>query len=154
MSKSLITLPQINSPLISTLAPGETQMDKTSIICKLHAVADYCLHGSGGWPSRGEALPTVSRIIEDLGLFEDVPGSSGTTRATPLGKEMSVELMMVFFGCWELYEVPGILEQHGYIDSLERHDLYELPDPEFEQSLHFVVYRAYRDFCSRSKWLN
>jgi hypothetical protein len=129
-------------------------MNRTVALGKLHAIADYCLLGSGGWPSRGEALPTVFKIIQNLGLFEDLPGSSGTTRATAMGKAMSVELMMVFFGCWDLSEVPGILEQYGYIESSETDDLLELPDPEFEQRLHSVVYRAYLDFCGRSKWLN
>jgi hypothetical protein len=87
-------------------------------------------------------------------LDEDVQGSPGTTRFTPLGVELKVPLMMMFAGCWDLYEIPGILEDYGYIDWSEVDEIWDLPECEIERKLLSLVRRAYLDFCGRFKLLH
>jgi hypothetical protein len=137
-----------------TPALEETQMNKTAAICKLHEIADHRLLGSGGWPACGEFVSAFFKIISDMGLEEELHDGFGTARSTSLGDEVSINLMTMFAGCWDLFEVPDILERHGYIDSFEADELCELPDHEFEQRLHSLVYRAYLKFSGKSKWIN
>jgi len=42
-----------------------------------------------------------------------------TEQATPLGKELDVDLFMVFIGMWDPWEVPGILLDRGLINESE-----------------------------------
>jgi hypothetical protein len=119
-------------------------------IRKLHEIADHHLFGSGGWPASGESLSAIFRTIRDLGLDEEVHDGLGTTRSTPLGNEVSVDLMISFAGCWELSEIPSILVDRGYIDWKEAEELWELPLSEFERRLRFLVVRAYLDFCNHT----
>jgi hypothetical protein len=42
-----------------------------------------------------------------------------TWRNTPLGRELHLDLLMVFMGLWDQWEIPMILEDHGLIDDLE-----------------------------------
>lgn len=115
-------------------------------LCKLHAIADHRLLGTGGWPASEEETAAFFKITEDLELAEDAPMA--------LGFEVSIDLMTVFAGCEMLAHIPEILEHYGYINSSEADELWELPFTERETRLHSLVYRAYRDFCGHSKWLN
>jgi hypothetical protein len=121
----------------------------------LYEIADDCLFGSGEWPASREATSAFNRIARSFGLNEYVQGSlPGTTRFTPLGIELKVELMMMFAGCWELDEIPHILADNGYIDWSETDELWELPTYEFERELRVLVKRAYLEFCGRFKLLH
>jgi hypothetical protein len=128
-------------------------MNKTAAICKLHEIADYRLLGSGGWPAYGESVPAFFRMTRDLGLYEEVQGSVGNW-STPLGTKLNVQLMTVFAGCWELSKIPGILCSHELVDLAEALELWQLPKLEYEQKIHSLVYRVYRNFCGHSRWLN
>jgi hypothetical protein len=44
-------------------------------------------------------------------------------RNTPLGRELHLDLLMVFMGLWDQWEIPMILEDHGLIDDLDRRDV-------------------------------
>jgi hypothetical protein len=132
----------------------EKKMNKTAAICKLHEIADYRLLGSGDWPAQGDSVAAFFRITRDLGLREDAQGTVGMTRSTPLGVELNVNLMTVFAGCWEFTKIYGILHNYEQIDWSEAEELWRLPKLEYEQRIHSVVYRVYRDFCGHSKWLN
>jgi hypothetical protein len=123
-------------------------------ICKLHEIADHHLLGSGGWPASEESLSAFFSTIRDLGLVEDVHDDIGSTRSTPLGNEVLVDLMTVFAGCWELSDIPPILADHGYIDWNEAEELWDLPLSDFERRLRFLVNRAYVDFCGHSTRVN
>jgi hypothetical protein len=116
-------------------------------LCKLYAIADHRLLGTGGWPACEEETAAFFRITEDWELAEDGP-------ITALGFEVSIDLMTVFAGCEMLAHIPEILEHYGYINSSEADELWKLPFTEFEARLHSFVFRAYRDFCGHSKWLN
>jgi hypothetical protein len=44
-------------------------------------------------------------------------------RPTPLGEEVNVNLMMVFMGIWEPYEIPMMLEEYEFISERSNRDL-------------------------------
>lgn len=129
-------------------------MNKATIIRKLHEITDHYLLGEGTWPANGEELLRFRKAMRELGLDEDVPSSPRSTRSTPLGKELNVQLVEVFVGAWELFEIPEILESNGYMDKEEVDALWTMPDKQFERAIHRYVLRAYFKFCNRSKLLN
>jgi hypothetical protein len=130
-------------------------MDKAAIICRLHQIADHYLLGGGTWPADRESLLAFSKTVRDLGLDEDVPDSlPGTTRSTPLGKELKLDLVMAFVGAWDMWEIPDVLEEHGYIEETEAEEFWTRPLAEAERRLRGLVLQAYFDFCNRSKRLN
>ena len=87
-------------------------MDKAEVICKLHEIADHYLLGAGTWPADPESLPAFFKTVRDLGLYEDVLDSlPGTTRSTPLGKELRLDLVMAFVGAWDMWEIPCVLHR-------------------------------------------
>jgi hypothetical protein len=87
-------------------------------------------------------------------LDEEVAGQPGTTRWTALGKELKLDLMMAFVGAWDMWEIPYILEEHGYIDSTDTENLCSGPQDEIERRLRWLVLRTYFEFCDRSRRAN
>ena len=127
-------------------------MDKAEVICKLHEIADHYLLGAGTWPADPESLPAFFKTVRDLGLYEDVLDSlPGTTRSTPLGKELRLDLVMAFVGAWDMWEIPFVLVEHGYIDETEAEELWTGPLAQAERRLRWLVLQAYFEFCNRSK---
>ena len=61
-----------------------------------------------------------------MGLEERVPGTTDMWRNTPLGSELHLDLLMVFMGLWDEWEIPMILEDHGLIDDLEAEHMLDL----------------------------
>jgi hypothetical protein len=129
-------------------------MDKAAVICKLHEIADHYLLGDGTWPADREGLQAFFKTVRDLGLDEDVASHPGTTQYTALGKELKLDLVMAFVGAWDMWEIPYVLEEHGYIEATEAEDLYASPSAEAERRLRWLVLRAYFEFCNRSKRAN
>jgi hypothetical protein len=129
-------------------------VDKAAVICKLHEIADHYLLGDGTWPAHREGLQAFSKTVRDLGLDEEVAGQPGTTRWTALGKELKLDLMMAFVGAWDMWEIPYILEEHGYIDSTDTENLCSGPQDEIERRLRWLVLRTYFEFCDRSRRAN
>jgi hypothetical protein len=129
-------------------------VDKVAIISKLHQIADHYLLGDGVWPAHREGLEAFSRTIRDLGLNEEVAGQPGTTRCTALGRELKLDLMMVFVGAWDMWEIPGVLEEFGYIDEADTDDLCSAQPVEIERRLRWLVLRTYFEFCNRPERLN
>jgi len=129
-------------------------MNKASVICRLHEITDHYLIGTGAWPADRERLPALLKTFRNLGLDENVPDSLGTTRSTALGKELKLDLMMAFVGAWDMWEIPWILEEHGFIDETEAEELCTGPLKEAERKLRCLVLRAYLDFCNRSNFLS
>jgi hypothetical protein len=129
-------------------------MNKVAIICKLHEIADHYLLGSGSWPAHRKFLPVFRKTVRELGLDEDVPEMPGTTQFTALGKELNLDLFMAFVGDWDLWEIPFILEDNGYLERSEADELYNGPPLEAERKIRWYVLRAYLKFCNRSSLLN
>ena len=129
-------------------------MNKAAIICKLHEITDHYLLGAGTWPADREFLPAFFRTVRELGLDEDVPDSPRTTRSTALGKELKLDLLMAFAGAWDMWEIPHILEENGYLEESEADELYNDRPLEGERKIRWYVLRAYLKFCNRSSRLN
>jgi hypothetical protein len=126
-------------------------MTRAAIICKLHEIIDHHLFGPGGWPAEREAVPAIFRYVRELGLYENVPDSPGTARQTLLGEELKLYLMMAFAGAWHLWDIPYLLEEHGYLDEGNADELCMLqPIEAAERKLRQCVFRAYFEFCHRS----
>jgi hypothetical protein len=93
--------------------------------------------------------------LEQLGLEEQVPGTSDR-RNTLLGRELHFDLLMVFLGLWDEWEIPGILEDHGLIDDLEAQHMQDLlqagRDPEI--ALKEYVREAYFKYYKTTKLVN
>jgi hypothetical protein len=61
---------------------------------------------------------------------------------------------MAFVGAWDMWEIPRILEEHGYIDETETEALVSGPLFEAERRLKWLVLRTYFEFCNRSQRAN
>jgi hypothetical protein len=61
---------------------------------------------------------------------------------------------MAFVGAWDMWEIPDVLEEHGYIEETEAEEFWTLPLVEAERRLRVLALRAYFEFCDRSKRLN
>jgi hypothetical protein len=125
-------------------------VNKASIICELHEITDHFLLGAGTWPADGESLPALFRIFRSLGLDEDVPDSPGTSRSTALGKELNLDLLMVFVGAWDIWEIPGILKEYGYIGESQAEELWNDRPIQMEKKLRWYVFQAYIHFCNHA----
>jgi hypothetical protein len=101
-------------------------MSRSEIVAELEAMAFARLFGSRPWLTDWESRVALERKLEQMGLQEPVPGTSDTTRSTPLGRELHLDLLMVFIGLWDECEIPGILEDHGFIDDLEVEYMFDL----------------------------
>jgi hypothetical protein len=99
-------------------------------------------------------LLAFRKTVRELGLKEDVPEMPGTSRFTALGKELNLDLFMAFVGAWELWKIPFILEDYGYLEESEADELYNGPPSEAERKIRWYVLRAYLKFCNRSSRLN
>jgi hypothetical protein len=60
----------------------------------------------------------------EMGLQEKIAGNDDMLRWTPLGKELKIDLMLVFMGLWHECEVPMILEDHGLISKHQAAKIY------------------------------
>jgi hypothetical protein len=90
-------------------------MSKSKILAEVEAIVFARLFGGGPWLTDRETGLALQRRLEQLGLEERVPGTSDR-RNTLLGRELHFDLLMVFLGLWDEWEISGILEDHGLID--------------------------------------
>jgi hypothetical protein len=131
-------------------------MSKSKILAEVEAIVFARLFGGGPWLTDRETGVALQRRLEQLGLEERVPGTSNTWRNTPLGRELHFDLLMVFLGLWDEWEIPGILEDHGLIDDLEAQHMQDLlqagRDPEL--ALKKYVRGAYLKYYWTTKLLN
>ena len=126
-------------------------VDKAAVICQLHSIIDHYLLGEGNWPAETEVLPALYKTFRELGLNEDCPDDPDCERSTALGIELQFELLLAFVGAYELWEIPGILEENGFIEESEAEEIYfHLPPLQAERKLHRYVVRAYLEYCNRS----
>ncbi len=93
-------------------------MNRTMVITELHAMIDYRLFGCRPWLADREACAALHKKLHDMGLDEEVPVQPGTTRSTNFGMEQRLNLMMVFLGFFDEWDMLIILENYGLIDEL------------------------------------
>jgi len=91
-----------------------------------------------------------------MGLEEQVPGDTETCRTTALGREHQLDLIELFTGLWEDWEIASMLEELGLIDQSECEFIYDQleagTDP--EDVMLPVVQKAYFEYYNPSKYLN
>jgi hypothetical protein len=130
-------------------------MNKADIICRLHELADFQLLGGGSWPANRESVTSCLRMLKEMGLSEDVPEVPGDTRTTALGWELNVDLMAVFAGVWDIFDIPFVLESAGYLERDEERAIWEnSTEAEANRRIHGYVLRAYHQFCNHSRFRN
>ncbi len=91
-----------------------------------------------------------------MGLKEQVPGDTKTSRMTALGREHQLDLIMVFTGLWEVCEMPSILEEHGLIDQSEFEFIFDQLEAGTNPGdvMLPVVRKVYFEYYNPSKYLN
>ena len=122
--------------------------NKDDIRRELYKVADFHLFGAGSWPADPEALAAFWKLLADLGLTAAVPGEPDTIQYTPLGLELNVELVSIFAGGVELWDVPLVLSLTGYDEEADA--IYATGSDESERVIRQHVRRVYLKFRNRS----
>ena len=116
---------------------------------KLDEKIDYHLFESTSWPIADNEVGPFWRTVEEMGLWETVPGAKGTYRYTAFGIDCGAELAACFVGAHEPYEIPTILKEHGLIDECEEESfisflIEEVTDEEgFLRHVEVLVRRAH-----------
>ena len=100
-------------------------MDEAEAVQKLNAIIVAQLFGDGTWPADTKTADDLHATLEQLGVYEPVPGQPDTHTTQSRGTGLNICLMMIFMGIWDEVEVPCMLEQYGLIDDLEFNRLYD-----------------------------
>jgi hypothetical protein len=130
-------------------------MNKTQIIAELENMVVTRLFSSRPWLADRETCSAVVRKLVQMGLWEVVCIEPQTWRITSLGKELDVELFLVFMGFVDEGEVPMILENYRLIDEAEADAMYARMDKgNAESVLIGYVKRAYLDYRKAAKFLH
>ena len=99
-------------------------MNRADVCRKLYNAAEFHLFGAGSWPGDRESSGAFWKLLNDLGLTANVPDEPGTTQYTPLGLELNVELMSIFAGAVNLWDIPLLLDLMGHLDDEEAEAIY------------------------------
>ena len=91
-------------------------MHKHEILTRLHQIVADRLFGRE-WLADSDACAAVQTSLVKMGLQEEERPNEW--RNTSLGKELNVDLFMVFMGLWTASDMPMILEHHGLLDAPE-----------------------------------
>ena len=118
---------------------------KLELSMKLDRLVVDRLFGDRPWLTDCETAHAFNRMLDEMGLQEQVLGSVNTVRLTSLGTELKIDLLVVFMGLhWE-WEVPYVLEKHRLLDQEESRKVYDAlergSDP--EAFLRPLVQKAY-----------
>ncbi len=96
------------------------------------------------WPMDVSELAAFDKVLLTAGLVETAPGEGDGWRKTPLGDAINLDLLMVFLGMWDKWEVPLVLQDNGLIDEAEYKRLWDLLGTGADYTaLRPVVRRAY-----------
>jgi hypothetical protein len=91
-------------------------MHKRDVMVYLEKLIVERLFGTGSWPPDPPTCRALSETFVRLGLEEHVPEQCETYRATPLGKELRVDLASAFIGLMEEWSAIHVLEEYGLIE--------------------------------------
>src|SRR5262245_12899 len=91
-------------------------MDKRAIIQQIHAIAVLRLFGDGPWLCDRESGDALSRLACVAKTWEAVERNDGSVRPTMLGRELNINLLDVFMGMLDEWNVPHTLFSNGLID--------------------------------------
>ncbi len=131
-------------------------MNRSKVLTQIHAIVDARLFSGRPWPAGREACDALSRTFVQMGLRKQVPGDTETSMTTALGREHHLDLIDVFIGFLEEWEMASILEDHGLIDESECEFIFDQleADPDTEGVTLPFVRRAYFEYYNPSKYLN
>jgi hypothetical protein len=123
-------------------------MNRNEIVRQLHLIVDARLFGTAAWPVDRESTNRLHTTLLRMGLVEEVPGQADTWRNTPLGNELHIDLLEVFMGLWDEWDIPEILQTYGLIDEWEAHRLWRAltVGAGWERTFKNYVRRAYLAF--------
>ena len=100
-------------------------MAKRAVIAEIQKMILTRLYGEGMWLADRDAVDVIDRRLRQLGLQETVPEDPSSTRATALGNELKLDLIMVFLGLLAEEEVPLILMNYGLFDEYDLEEFYD-----------------------------
>ena len=130
-------------------------MNKAEIITELENMVVDRLFGPQPWLADPKILGTIKHKLIEMGLLEALCLESGWCRPTLLGNELDIDLFEVFLGTWSKREVPGILQQYGFISRSEERVLYErINKGDANSVLIGYVKRAYFKYRNAGKFLH
>jgi len=125
-------------------------MNKDDVCRELYRVADFHLFGAGSWPADREASAAFWKLLDDLELTT-VPDKPGTSQLTPLGLELNVELISIFAGAVNLWDIPLVLDLMGYLNDKEAAAIYAAESQHPEHVIRQHGRRVYLIFRNCSK---
>jgi hypothetical protein len=132
-----------------------TAMNKAQIIAELENMVVARLFNRQPWLADRETNSAYHRKLIQMGLLEQVWDKPQTWRNTRLGNELDVDLLSVFMGHWDEWEVPMILQEYHLIDKSEADLIYEnMTEANAECVLSGYVKRAYLDYRKAAKFLH
>jgi hypothetical protein len=130
-------------------------MNKAKIISELENMVVARLFGRQPWLADRETYSAVKRKLIQMGLVEVVSVQPQSWRATPLGKELDVDLFQVFMGIICEWDVPLILEEYGLLTESEFDAITgSTSKADAETLLGGYVKRAYFDYRKATKFLH
>lgn len=107
------------------------------------------MSGQTSWPSSPADSNSIWEMLANSGLTEELP--DGTIRYTELGSAAEIELLLVCIGALCPWNMPFLLEQHGYASEAEAIEMWEAEtDDEALRLLRLIVFRTYRGRFLRS----
>jgi hypothetical protein len=135
------------------IQPGS--IDKRAVIQDLHWMMCDRLFGDRPWLADRESCEALNKKLDEFGLQERVPGTIDTLRLTTLGKELKMDLVMVFIGLMYEGDMVIILEDHGLIDEFDASRIYDLLETcsDAEHLLRPIVQKAFHEHFNPSGFL-
>jgi hypothetical protein len=127
-------------------------MNKAKIISELENMVVARLFGRQPWLADRETCSAVKRKLIQMGLVEQI--SVETSRITALGRELDVDLFLVFMGVMHEWDVPITLEEYGLLNESEFDAITESSKVDAETLLSGYVKRAYFVYRKATKFLH
>jgi len=113
---------------------------------EVQSIAMSRLFGADRWFAYEDEISRLFNLITKTGLAELVPGKPDKWQATALGKQVGVDLLVIFLGIFDEFGAVEMLMDHGFIDGGEADRIWDLlfagHDPEVV--LKPIVRAAYR----------
>src|SRR5258707_11624871 len=105
-----------NSKFTEQRETRATAMNRADVSRELYNAVEFNLFGAGSWPADPEASAAFWKLLDDLGLTTDDPDKPGTPQYPPLGLELNVELMSIFAGAVNLWDIPLLLDLMDHLN--------------------------------------
>jgi hypothetical protein len=127
---------------------------KSDVLTFLQDAIRLRLFEAETWLADREASTAIMIGVIQRGLERSLDHQS--TQSTSLGRALEINLLLVFMGCWDEWEVPWVLEQNQLIDEDELSALWSRMgrSKDLEKILRPVVQKAYKKYCTKPRSLH